>query len=200
LFGKKVVSVSKTPGHTKHLQTLYLTSSIRLCDCPGLVFPSLVTKPLQILAGIYPIAQLQEPYSAIRYLSERVPVVEQLKLIHPNDEKEWSPLDLCEAWAVKRRYYTAKAARPDVYRAANELLRMSLDGRLCLALRPKNFSNEKQMWISHPDVMALKDLLKKHGFDSEKTSEIDLIGDEYDIDEPDTDTLNTNEDSEQQKK
>jgi hypothetical protein len=55
------------------------------------------------------------------------------------------------------------------------------------------------MWISHPDVMALKDLLKKHGFDSEKTSEIDLIGDEYDIDEPDTDTLNTNEDSEQQK-
>ncbi len=48
LFGKKVVSVSKTPGHTKHLQTLYLTSSIRLCDCPGLVFPSLVTKPLQV--------------------------------------------------------------------------------------------------------------------------------------------------------
>ena len=48
LFGKKVVSVSKTPGHTKHLQTLYLTNTVRLCDCPGLVFPSLVTKPLQV--------------------------------------------------------------------------------------------------------------------------------------------------------
>ena len=86
---------------------------------------------------------MQEPYSTIRYLSERVPVIEQLKLTHPNEEKEWSPLDLCEAWSIKRRYYTAKAARPDVHRAANELLRMALDGRICLALRPTGFSKEK---------------------------------------------------------
>ena len=48
LNGRKVVSVSRTPGHTKHLQTIFLTKTVRLCDCPGLVFPSLVTKPLQV--------------------------------------------------------------------------------------------------------------------------------------------------------
>ncbi|RUS83076.1 hypothetical protein EGW08_009162, partial [Elysia chlorotica] len=47
LVGKKVVSVSKTPGHTKHFQTIFLTPNVRLCDCPGLVFPSLVPKSLQ---------------------------------------------------------------------------------------------------------------------------------------------------------
>jgi ribosome biogenesis GTPase A len=86
LNGRKVVSVSRTPGHTKHLQTIFLTKSVRLCDCPGLVFPSLVSKPLQILAGIYPVAQLQEPYSAIRYLAERIPVIQILKLKHPAQE------------------------------------------------------------------------------------------------------------------
>ena len=48
IMGRKVVSVSRTPGHTKHLQTLFLNQSVRFCDCPGLVFPSLVTKPLQV--------------------------------------------------------------------------------------------------------------------------------------------------------
>ena len=108
LNGKKVVSVSRTPGHTKHLQTIFLTKSVRLCDCPGLVFPSLINKQLQILAGIYPIAQLQEPYSSIRYLSERIPVIEILKLRHPGEDTrhpekdvEWSPLDICECkWSL----------------------------------------------------------------------------------------------------
>lgn len=44
----KVVSVSRTPGHTKHFQTIFLTPSVRLCDCPGLVFPSKLPKPLQV--------------------------------------------------------------------------------------------------------------------------------------------------------
>ena len=44
----QLVSTSRTPGHTKHFQTIFLTRSIRLCDCPGLVFPSLVDKQLQV--------------------------------------------------------------------------------------------------------------------------------------------------------
>jgi ribosome biogenesis GTPase A len=48
LMGKKVVSVSKTPGHTKHFQTIFLTQNVRLCDCPGLIFPSKVPKALQV--------------------------------------------------------------------------------------------------------------------------------------------------------
>ncbi len=48
LFGRKVVSASRTPGHTKHFQTLFLCESFRICDCPGLVFPSFVPRPIQV--------------------------------------------------------------------------------------------------------------------------------------------------------
>ena len=44
----QVVSVSRTPGHTKHFQTIFLTPTVRLCDSPGLVFPSKVDKNLQV--------------------------------------------------------------------------------------------------------------------------------------------------------
>ena len=48
----QVVSTSRTPGHTKHFQTIYLTPTVRLCDCPGLVFPSLVNKQIQVVITV----------------------------------------------------------------------------------------------------------------------------------------------------
>lgn len=68
VMGKKVVSVSRTPGHTKHFQTIFITENVKLCDCPGLVFPSKVPRPLQVLMGSFPIAQLREPYTTVQYL------------------------------------------------------------------------------------------------------------------------------------
>ncbi|CAL8235563.1 unnamed protein product [Boreogadus saida] len=167
LVGRKVVSVSRTPGHTKYFQTYYLTPTVKLCDCPGLVFPSRVDKQLQILAGIYPVSQLQEPYSSVGYLCERTSFLSLLKLKHPNledapkhhslgdydkPEPSWTAWDVCEAWAEKRCYKTAKAARNDVYRAANSLLRLAVDGRLCLCLRPPGYSCLKGHWENHPDL------------------------------------------------
>lgn len=140
LVGRKVVSVSRTPGHTKYFQTYYLTPTVKLCDCPGLVFPSHVSKQLQvklcmhthtpkvhtkqcnannifrdvtlslcewqILAGIYPVSQLQEPYSSVGYLCERTPFLSVLKLTHPEQSAEtpphtpktheWTAWDVCE--------------------------------------------------------------------------------------------------------
>jgi ribosome biogenesis GTPase A len=52
LMGRKVVSTSRTPGHTKHFQTIFLTKTVRLVDCPGLIFPSLVPKELQVCDGL----------------------------------------------------------------------------------------------------------------------------------------------------
>ena len=37
----------------------------------------------QVLSGTYPIAQVREPYSAVGYLAERVPLVRLLQLDHP---------------------------------------------------------------------------------------------------------------------
>ncbi|KAJ3029072.1 UNVERIFIED_CONTAM: Guanine nucleotide-binding-like protein 1 [Siphonaria sp. JEL0065] len=168
ILGKKAVSTSSTPGHTKHFQTIHLTKSIRLCDCPGLVFPAVLPKPVQILSGMYKIAQVQEPYSAVQYLAERVRIEEVLRLVppvettysghygrgerggeHAREERQaaldtyqWSAWDICEAFAIQRGFLTPKAARPDVYRAANLILRMANDGRLLLGFKPPNYFKE----------------------------------------------------------
>lgn len=60
LAGKKIVSVSHTPGHTKRLQTIMIHPDICICDCPGLVFPfANVPKYLQELCGLYPFSQVR---------------------------------------------------------------------------------------------------------------------------------------------
>jgi len=147
LMGRKVVSTSITPGHTKYFQTYFLTKTVRLCDCPGLVFPSLIDKRMQILSGIYPISQVQEPYTSVGYLASRLPIVDILKL--PPSDLPWTPWTICEAWAIKKNYMTAKASRPDVYRAANSILRMAVDGRLCLWMRPPGYTANKESWDLH---------------------------------------------------
>ncbi|KAF4531516.1 hypothetical protein B566_EDAN004112 [Ephemera danica] len=153
----QVVSVSRTPGHTKHFQTIFLTPKVRLCDCPGLVFPSKVPKTLQVLMGSYPIAQLREPFSSVQYLAERLNLVTMLKLQHPENDTEWSAFDICDAWAKQRGFITAKAARLDSYRAANHLLRMALDGKVCLCLYPPQYVAKKDKWEHHGE---LKEVLK----------------------------------------
>ncbi|CAB3375782.1 Hypothetical predicted protein [Cloeon dipterum] len=161
IMGKKVVSVSRTPGHTKYFQTIFLTPTVKLCDCPGLVFPSKVPKPLQVLMGSFPIAQLREPFSSIQFLAERLDLVKLLKLHHADNEDTWSAFDICDAWAKQRGFFTAKAARLDSYRSANHLLRMALDGKICLCLYPPNYTAEKEMWLSHSELDGIKKVQAK---------------------------------------
>lgn len=56
---------------------------------------------LQVLAGIYPIAQIQEPYTCVGYLASRIPVQALLHLRHPeaedpSAEHPWCAWDICE--------------------------------------------------------------------------------------------------------
>ena len=99
LVGRRVVSVSKTPGHTKHFQTIFISPSVRLCDCPGLVFPSMVPRPFQVVLGSYPISQVREPYSVVQLLAERLDLPKLLKL---EARPQWTTYDICEAWADRR--------------------------------------------------------------------------------------------------
>lgn len=156
IMGKKVVSVSRTPGHTKHFQTIFLTKTVCLCDCPGLVFPSIVPKQLQILMGSFPIAQVKEPYTTIKYLAERKDLPKLLKIQHQDNDDTWSAMDICDGWAAKRNFYTAKAARLDTYRGANSLLRMTLEGKICMYVYPPQWVADKEKWESHPDVETVK--------------------------------------------
>ena len=197
IMGKKVVSVSRTPGHTKYFQTIFITPTVKLVDCPGLVFPSLVPKAMQVLMGCFPIAQLREPYSAIQYMAQRIDIPKILKLTHPDpdtdlregEEQQWTAYDVCEAWAIKRGFKTAKAARPDVYRAANHMLRMALDGRtLCLAFYPEGYVANRDVWINHPDIREIEQLQCQqvldpddealHEFDSDQEAAAGNVGDD----------------------
>nr|XP_014430719.1 guanine nucleotide-binding protein-like 1 [Pelodiscus sinensis] len=144
LVGHKVVSVSRTPGHTKYFQTYFLTPTVRLCDCPGLIFPSLVQRELQVSVSLYPISQIQEPYTPVGYLAVRIPIQALLKLRHPNSEEgrpetRWCAWDICEAWAEKRGYKTAKAAPP--------------------------------MWEHHPETAEIASLQEAHRKHSRRSSE-----------------------------
>ncbi len=58
---------------------------------------------LQILAGIYPIAQVREPYTPVGYLAQWLDLPLLLRLQHPeaegpNDKRErkWSAIDICD--------------------------------------------------------------------------------------------------------
>ncbi|NWZ88468.1 GNL1 protein, partial [Poecile atricapillus] len=139
LLGRSAVGVSRAPGRTRYFQTHFLTASVRLCDCPGLVFPSRAPPELQVLAGVYPIAQLQDPYSAVGFLGSRLALPPLLQLRPPNGPG-WTAWELCEAWAEKRGYKTARAARNDVARAANGILRLAAEGRIRLCLTPPGFT------------------------------------------------------------
>lgn len=155
LMGGKVVSVKATPGHTKTLQTLLLDDKTCLCDSPGLVFPRLnVPREVQIVGMLIPLAQVREPYSAIRWVMEHavVPLPELLNLrpvtlqqvLDLNEAGEevfrldstledtgpvpWSPMLLCAQYAVQRGF--VKGGRPDCLLAGTEILQRVLDGRV----------------------------------------------------------------------
>ena len=60
---------------------------------------------------MYPISQVQEPYSVIGYLASRVPLVNLLQLVHSRDDSDkelgvgddnhaWSAWDVCDGKEV----------------------------------------------------------------------------------------------------
>lgn len=74
LLGEKKVSVSSTPGKTKHFQTIHLSPSLVLCDCPGLVFPQFATTKADLVCdGVLPIDQLREYTGPVALVVRRIP-------------------------------------------------------------------------------------------------------------------------------
>uniref|UniRef100_A0A8C5QJ13 Guanine nucleotide-binding protein-like 1 n=1 Tax=Leptobrachium leishanense TaxID=445787 RepID=A0A8C5QJ13_9ANUR len=196
LVGRKIVSVSRTPGHTKYFQTYFLTPTVRLCDCPGLIFPSLVDRQQQLLAGIYPIAQIQEPYTSVGYLTRHIPIPQLLKLNIPADSvpSGWTAWSICEAWADKRGYKTAKAARSDTYRAANSILRLAVDGRLCMCMRPPGYALQKESWEQHPDTIEIIAHIQAQAGDKDSSNS---DGEEEEEEEEEDDISSSGEETEE---
>ena len=74
LVGLKKVSVSATPGKTKHFQTIFLSPEVVLCDCPGLVFPNFAYSNGELVCnGVLPIDQLREHIPPVSLVCQRIP-------------------------------------------------------------------------------------------------------------------------------
>ncbi len=150
---KVLVSVSKTPGHTKHFQTIFVNRFTRLLDCPGLVLPIYnLPQPLQILSGQINIAQVREGYTTLSYVGSRYPLTKVLGLkpsnINEEDEEfseagqeyRWSGYEIAKSYAIKKSYFTSKSmCNPDAHRAANELLRNLQNGKIGFCLAPPSY-------------------------------------------------------------
>lgn len=96
LMTSKKVSVSATPGKTKHFQTLYLEDDLLLCDCPGLVMPSFVfTKAEMVVSGILPIDQMRDHVPPVNLVSSLIPrhvIEEKYGIMLPHPEEGEDPL------------------------------------------------------------------------------------------------------------
>ena len=111
--------------------------------------------------GSFPISQVREPFSVIQYLLQRVNLPEILRVtkLDPEENQKWSAFDLCEAWALKRGYVSARSNRPDLHRSANHILRMTLEGKITLALMPENYLEDRDKWENHEKIKEVEDVL-----------------------------------------
>ena len=138
IIGRKRLSVSRTAGHTKHIQHIFIEKPYGVCvmDCPGLIFPIQQPRYIFELCGLYPIAQIRETMSAVRFIFEHHPLERLYSLKLPEWYDEWSPLAICDALCEKRNY-NVKGGGIDIHRAGLEIISDCVDGiiPLCFYFR-----------------------------------------------------------------
>ncbi|XP_047255776.1 GTPase LSG1-2 [Capsicum annuum] len=139
LVGEKRAGVTSTPGKTKHFQTLVISPKLTLCDCPGLVFPSFTSSRYEMIAcGVLPIDRITEHREAVQVVANRVPrkVIEDVYNISLPKPKPYEPqsraptaAELLRAYCASRGY-VASSGLPDETRAARQMLKDYVDGKL----------------------------------------------------------------------
>ncbi|KAJ2905832.1 uncharacterized protein MKZ38_004080 [Zalerion maritima] len=140
LCGAKKVSVSATPGKTKHFQTIHISDDVVLCDCPGLVFPNFAaTKAELVCNGILPIDQMREYIGPVGLVAQRLPkayleAVYGIKITTRPLEEGGSGVpaahELLDAYARARGFYTTGHGTSDESRAARLVLKDYVSGKL----------------------------------------------------------------------
>ncbi|KAF7805759.1 GTPase LSG1-2 [Senna tora] len=152
LVGQKRTGVTSTPGKTKHFQTLIINDRLTLCDCPGLVFPSFSSSRYEMIAcGVLPIDRITEHREAVQVVADRVPrhVIEEVYKINlpkpkPYDPQSRPPLasELLRTYCASRGY-VASSGLPDETRAARQILKDYIDGKLPHYEMPPGMLNEE---------------------------------------------------------
>ncbi|KAI1390853.1 P-loop containing nucleoside triphosphate hydrolase protein [Hypoxylon trugodes] len=151
LIGAKKVSVSATPGKTKHFQTIHLSEKVILCDCPGLVFPNFATTKADLVCnGVLPIDQLREYTGPAALVAHRIPqpFLEAIYGIHiktrPLEEGGTgipTASELLAAYAKARGFTTQGVGLPDESRAARTILKDYVNGKLLYVEPPPGWDD-----------------------------------------------------------
>ena len=146
LIGAKKVSVSATPGKTKHFQTIHLSPEVILCDCPGLVFPNFATTKAELVCnGILPIDQMREYIGPAGLVAQRIPQAyfEALYGVKiPTLPLEEGGIgvptgsEILSAYARARGFATTGQGQPDESRAARIVLKDYVNGKLLFCHPP----------------------------------------------------------------
>lgn len=142
LCRKKRVGVAAQPGKTKHLQTLIISDTVTLCDCPGLVFPSLLSSRSEMVTcGVLPIDQLKDVISPVEIVCLRVKsrVLEEKYGICLGGRVKARVL--LQKISVHRGFYTGNGL-PDEVKAGKMVLKDYVNGRLKFSHLPPGFENE----------------------------------------------------------
>jgi large subunit GTPase 1 len=140
LLGAKKVSVSSTPGKTKHFQTLHLSDKVILCDCPGLVFPNFATTKADLVCnGVLPIDQLREFTGPVTLVTQRIPqpfleatygITIRTRPLEEGGTGIPTGPELVTAYARHRGFMTTGQGQPDQSRAARYVLKDYVNGKL----------------------------------------------------------------------
>jgi len=140
LIGAKKVSVSSTPGKTKHFQTIHLSDKVILCDCPGLVFPNFATTKADLVCnGILPIDQLREYTGPAALVAQRIPqpflegiygIRIRTKALEEGGTGVPTGEELLVAYARARGFTKTGQGQPDESRAARYVLKDYVSGKL----------------------------------------------------------------------
>ncbi|KAG5651606.1 hypothetical protein H0H81_008066 [Sphagnurus paluster] len=152
LLGEKKVSVSSTPGKTKHFQTIHLSDSVVLCDCPGLVFPQFATTKADLVCdGVLPIDQLREYTGPTTLVVKRIKkdVLEatyglSIKVagVEEGGDGKITAENFLISYAIARGYTRSGQGNPDEARSARYILKDYVNGKLLFCHPPPGVSEE----------------------------------------------------------
>ncbi|CEP64789.1 ribosome biogenesis GTPase LSG1 LALA0_S13e03048g [Lachancea lanzarotensis] len=152
LVGAKKVSVSATPGKTKHFQTIKLSDRVMLCDCPGLVFPNFAYNKGELVCnGVLPIDQLRDYIGPTNLVAERIPkyFIEATYGIHIQTKSEDEGGDgiptaqeILVSYARARGYMTQGFGAADESRASRYILKDYVNSKLLYVNPPPHLEDD----------------------------------------------------------
>ncbi|KAI6162036.1 hypothetical protein EDD17DRAFT_1776881 [Pisolithus thermaeus] len=152
LLGEKKVSVSSTPGKTKHFQTIHLSSAIILST----------TKAALVCDGVLPIDQMRE-YTGPRVPKEVLEATYGLSIrVRGKEEGGDGRIvaeDLLVAYAIARGFMRSGQGNPDEARAARYILKDYVSGKLLFCHPPPGVSED--MFNARTHELALRRMAGK---------------------------------------